>query len=203
MQLLPEKALYLIQHKILLLADLHFGKVNHFRKAGIAVPAKANKKNAETLIDLIQRTKPERIIFLGDLFHSHYNEDWEVIGQIRKHFAHLSFELVIGNHDIMSEQQYKRHSLQLHQKELKAGNFLLTHEVVDELHDGLYNLSGHMHPGVRLRGMAKQSMMLPCFYFGKSHGILPAFGSFTGLAKITPKRNEKVFVIAEGKIVEV
>ena len=56
-QLLPEKALYLIQHKILLLADLHFGKVNHFRKAGIAVPAKANKKNAETLIDLIQRTK--------------------------------------------------------------------------------------------------------------------------------------------------
>ena len=32
-QLLPEKAL-----------DLHFGKVNHFRKAGIAVPAKANKK---------------------------------------------------------------------------------------------------------------------------------------------------------------
>lgn len=43
-QLLPEKALYLIQHKILLLADLHFGKVNHFRKAGIAVPAKANKK---------------------------------------------------------------------------------------------------------------------------------------------------------------
>ena len=37
-QLLPEKALYLIQHKILLLADLHFGK------AGIAVPAKANKK---------------------------------------------------------------------------------------------------------------------------------------------------------------
>ena len=43
-QLLPEKALYLIQHKILLLADLHCGKVNHFLKAGIAVPAKANKK---------------------------------------------------------------------------------------------------------------------------------------------------------------
>ena len=116
--LLPEKALTLTSNKILLLADLHFGKINHFRKSGIPVPPKANNRNSEFLIDLLNRIKPERVIFLGDLFHSHYNEEWEVLGQVLKHFSSCKFELVKGNHDIMSKLQdecvqkyYKNHLL--------------------------------------------------------------------------------------------
>ena len=66
-RLLPQKAVWLKQQKILLLADLHFGKINHFRKSGIPVPAAANNKNTELLISLLQDTKPDRVIFLGDL----------------------------------------------------------------------------------------------------------------------------------------
>jgi len=36
--LLPQKAIYWQQQKALIVADVHFGKVGHFRKAGIAVP---------------------------------------------------------------------------------------------------------------------------------------------------------------------
>ena len=32
-------------------------------------------------------------------------------------------------------------------------------------------------------------------------GILPAFGSFTGLAKVSPKKDERIFVIADDKII--
>src|SRR6478736_7510859 len=101
-KLLPQKALLLKKSKILCIADLHFGKLSHFRKSGIAVPPKANEKNIEALIDLLNETKPERVIFLGDLFHSHYNDEWETVGQVLRHFSACSFELVLGNHDIMS-----------------------------------------------------------------------------------------------------
>lgn len=199
--LLPEKALWLKGRKTLLMADLHFGKINHFRKSGIPVPTKANDKNTETLISVLQLTKPDRVIFLGDLFHSHYNEEWEVLGQIRKHFVQCSFELVLGNHDILSAVQYERHAMKCYVNELREGGLILTHEPMNVVPVGFYNLAGHLHPGVRLRGTGKQSVALPCFHFGKHQGILPAFGSFTGIACIVPKKEDRVFVIAEDKII--
>jgi uncharacterized protein len=201
--LLPEKAVYLPNHKSLLVADLHFGKVNHFRKSGIAVPAKANDKNADSLINIINATKAERVIFLGDLFHSHYNEEWETVGQILNHFSACSFELVLGNHDILSLQQYQRHAIKVFENQLIIGQWLLTHEPLNATPENFYNLAGHIHPGARLKGSGRQSIMLPCFYFGKQQGILPAFGSFTGLATIHPKKDENIFVIAEGRVMRV
>jgi uncharacterized protein len=201
--LLAEKAVYLNKHNTLVVADLHFGKVNHFRKAGIAVPTKANDKNSSKLIDAIQVTKAERVIFLGDLFHSHYNEEWETVGQLLKHFAACKFELVLGNHDILNLQQYERHSIKVIESKLLIGQWLLTHEPLSSVEESFYNLAGHIHPGIRLRGGGRQSLMLPCFYFGKNQGILPAFGSFTGLAPIVPKKGEDVFVIAEERIMKV
>ncbi len=200
-ELLPQKALWLKNRGIVLLADLHFGKINHFRKSGIPVPPRANDKNTELLISVLQITKPERVIFLGDLFHSHYNEEWEVLGQVRRHFVNCAFELVLGNHDILSALQYERNNLQVHKQELRLQKFLLTHEPMDQVPEGVYNLSGHIHPAVRLKGTGRQSVMLPCFYFGKQQGILPAFGSFTGMARIVPKKEDRIFVIAENKVI--
>ncbi|MFM8739334.1 MAG: ligase-associated DNA damage response endonuclease PdeM [Cytophagales bacterium] len=198
LELLPQKAVFLPRHQALLLADVHFGKVNHFRKAGIAVPQKANDKNTEGLIELLRQTRATRVIFLGDLFHSHYNEEWEVIGQLTSHFKDVSFELVLGNHDILGEHQYKRHGFHLH-AQLALGHFLLTHEELTPVPAKYYNLSGHVHPGVRLHGKARQSLLLPCFYFGKRKGLLPAFGSFTGLAAVKPKEGDSVFAIIQSE----
>jgi uncharacterized protein len=201
--LLRQKAIFLRKRKILCIADLHFGKLSHFRKSGIPVPPRANEKNAEALIDLLNETKPERTIFLGDLFHSHYNNEWEVVGQVLKHFSACSFELVMGNHDIMSKLQYERHRMLVHPEHELVENLMLTHEPLDEIPDDVYNLAGHIHPGARLLGKGRQSIMLPCFYFGKRQGILPAFGSFTGLAGIPVKKNDRVYVVADEKIIRV
>jgi DNA ligase-associated metallophosphoesterase len=202
LELFPQKAVFWRKEKILLLADLHLGKVNHFRKFGIAAPAKANDKNIEVLVDLIWQTKPERVICLGDLFHSHYNPEWEVFGEVIKHFSAISFELVLGNHDIMSETQYLRKGIKVFD-DLQIGNYILTHHSLKEVPVHLYNLSGHIHPGVLLQGKGRQSLTLPCFYFGVHQGVLPAFGMFTGLARIEPKKEEKIFVIADNKIIAV
>jgi uncharacterized protein len=199
----PEKGLTMMADKLLVLADLHFGKINHFRKSGIPVPTKANDRNSEFLIDLINRVKPQRVIFLGDLFHSHYNEEWEVLGQVLHHFSACSFELVRGNHDIMSNLQYDRYKMQVHEDALKIGPFIFTHEPLEKTEGDFYNIAGHIHPGVHLSGNGRQSLTLPCFYFSQHQCIMPAFGSFTGLAKINPKKEDQIFVIAEGKILKV
>jgi uncharacterized protein len=200
MTLFPQKALFWRSERILLLADLHLGKINHFRKSGIPVPNKANDRNLEVLMDVISVTRPARIIFLGDLFHSHYNPEWEVFGELVKHYSNISFELVLGNHDVMSERQYERKGIKVYD-DLVLGPFLLTHHPLEEVPENLYNVAGHIHPGVSLIGRGRQSVTLPCFYFGMRQALLPAFGMFTGLARIAPKKDDRVFVVAEDKII--
>lgn len=201
--LLPEKAIWLPAQRSLVVADIHWGKIDHFRKAGIPIPTKGNYKNMETLVMLINTHQPERLILLGDLFHSDYNQEWETFGQVRKAFMQCSFELVMGNHDILGNHQYQRHLLKVHQECLRLGNLLFTHEPIDVIPEGQFNLAGHIHPGAHLVGKGRQSLMLPCFHVKKNQCVLPAFGTFTGLAKVKPKPGEKVFVIAEGKVLDV
>jgi metallophosphoesterase superfamily enzyme len=53
-----------------------------------------------------------------------------------------------------------------------------------------------LHPAVQLFGKGKQVFTLPCYYFGETNGILPAFGSFTGKAIIALEPESKVFAVA-------
>jgi len=202
LKLYPQKAVFWPGKDILFIADLHVGKINHFRRSGIPLPVKANDRNIELLIELIQAAKPKRVICLGDLFHSHYNPEWEVFGELVKHFKGVSFELVLGNHDIMSDLQYARKGIVVH-NELVIDDFIFTHHPLEEAHETKYNMAGHIHPGVYLRGKARQAMTLPCFYFGKHLALLPAFGMFTGLARIQPKKEDRVFAIVEDKVIDV
>lgn len=201
-ELFPQCGMLWPTQDALLLADLHLGKVNHFRKSGIPVPSKANDKNIEQLVDLIQLANPKRVIFLGDLFHSHYNSEWEVFGEVVRHFVGVDFELVMGNHDIMSAVQYERKGIRVYDR-LILNSFLLTHHPQEELDDEYYNLAGHVHPGVRLVGKGRQSLTLPCFHFGKRQGFLPAFGMFTGIARVRPEKEDRIFAIVNKEIVAV
>lgn len=198
--LYPQKAMLWKSQGILLLSDLHLGKINHFRRAGIPVPARANDDNLEQLVELIQLSDPQRIICLGDLFHSHYNAEWEVFGEVVAHFSSIRFDLVLGNHDIMGKYQYQRKGIHIHDT-LRLDDFLLSHHPMEAVPDGTYNIAGHIHPGVSLRGKARQGMTLPCFYFGERQAYLPAFGKFTGLARIAPKKDDRVYIIAENKVI--
>ena len=199
--LLPEKALFLDDYGVLLLADMHFGKVSHFRKSGIAVPKKVVESNWEKFIRLLQHVSPERVVFLGDLFHSFHNTEWEEFRQIIESFPAIRFELVEGNHDIMSRYQYEKTRIRVF-PELRLGSLLLSHEPVSNYQGPEYNLAGHLHPGVKLRGKARQALVLPCFWFGKHQGILPAFGKFTGLARIRPGEEDRVISVAGDKLVQ-
>lgn len=203
LRLFSEKALWWESRNILLISDMHLGKINHFRKAGIPVPHSPNDENIARLISLLQKVQPDRVLFTGDLFHSYYNTEWEVFGQVLKYFPSISFELIVGNHDIMSDYQYLKHKLQIHREPLIIDQFIFSHEPLEEIPRGAYNFAGHIHPGVVMRGLGRQRVKLPCFYFGAHQGLLPAFGAFTGLCKIKPQSEDKVYVILEDKVLKV
>ncbi len=199
--LLGEKAIYWPKHQMLLIADLHLGKVNHFRRSGIAVPSQSNNQNIERLISLLQHYDIKRVMFMGDLFHSHYNPSWEDFGTFINSFPEIKFDLVIGNHDIMSDRQFTKYGIIIYKKPILIEPFIISHEPLEDFEG--YNLAGHIHPGVVLRGRAKQGIRLPCFYFGKKQGLLPAFGEFTGLHKLSLKKEDRVYPIVEGKVIGV
>ena len=65
-----------------------------------------------------------------------------------------------------------------------------------------YILAGHLHPTVVLRQRGDR-LRLPCFHFGARVGVLPAFSTFTNGVVVQPERGDRVYVIAEQRVVAV
>lgn len=198
--LLPQKALYWERSRMLVISDLHAGKSGHFRKHGIAVPKTVNHKNTDLLDQLISGLDVEIILFLGDLFHSDSNNEVAEFKTWRKQYSGIEMFLTVGNHDILHDSDYGELNLHITES-LKAEPFIFLHDYND-LNKGsdLYPVSGHIHPSVKLRGKGRQKAFVPCFYFGKDHGLMPAFGNFTGSYRIRPAQGDHVFAIVADEI---
>ena len=203
--LLPQKAIYWQQEKALIVADMHMGKVGHFRKAGIAVPRDMEQTDLGELSDLIFEYKPAKLIFLGDLFHSDMNADWEWFRLWRQQHKKLDILLIRGNHDIIHDKHYLELNISLHD-ELQIGPFLMLHHPLSE--DKLaakeaYIFCGHIHPGVHLSGKGRQSITIPCFAFGQKQAILPSFGRFTGRVAMRHQKTDRVFGVLKDKVIAI
>lgn len=186
--------------KTLILADLHLGKATHFRKNGIAVPAAIENENYARLSTLLLNNDITRVLILGDLFHSDFNEQWNIFLFFIKKFPAISFDLVKGNHDILEEVKYTSENLKIYLKSYESEGFLFTHEPQED--KILYNICGHIHPGVKIKGSGKQVLRLPCFYFNQKSGILPAFGAFTGLHILNVSQNDEIYGIIENEVLK-
>lgn len=205
--LLPQKAIYWKEEKTLIISDLHFGKAAHFRKAGIAVPNGNITADILLLGKLIQKYLPETLIFLGDLFHSDFNSDWNLFSNWRKLHPTLKIILVKGNHDIIPSNYYSTLGIEIINKELYLGPFEFAHhpfslnQEISENHP--YRICGHLHPGIRLAGKGRQTATLSCFFFSKNQAILPAFGSFTGNFMIKPTEKDHIFCVVRNRIMSI
>jgi DNA ligase-associated metallophosphoesterase len=191
------------EEKTLIVSDLHFGKTGHFRKSGIAVPQAVYKEDLQRLVQLLQYFQPQQLVVVGDLFHSHQNKELELFQRWRHDFPDLHIHLVKGNHDILHHSWYKQCAIHVAEEELHLGHFRFRHDLENSaVNADAYFFSGHIHPGVRIKGAAKQSLSFPCFYFAKAFCVLPAFSRFTGIALVRPDDEENVFAIVNDHIVQ-
>jgi len=200
LELLPERAIYWKAQSTLIVADLHIGKVSHFRKAGIAIPMEAAEDCLIRLETLINSFDVKKLLILGDLFHSHMNKEWDDFVDLICRNPHIEFQLVMGNHDILDSKHYQRIPLSIYEEIYELGPFLFSHDATR--HESLYNIHGHIHPAVRLHGKGKQSIRLQCYFFGPNQAILPAFGTFTGNHTLKQSVSDNVFVIVGDKVMK-
>lgn len=194
------------QEQTLILSDLHFGKTGHFRKSGIAVPQKVYKEDLQRLVTAIQHFDPEQLIIAGDLFHSHNNKELEWFRRWRNDLPGVRIKLVKGNHDILEDEWYKDCGMDIYHEELRIGRFVFRHDLgtaTASTANDEFVFSGHLHPGISLHGMGRQSMHFPCFYFTESHCVLPAFSHFTGTYKVNPGKGDTVFAIVNDILMKI
>ncbi|WP_310993513.1 ligase-associated DNA damage response endonuclease PdeM [Aequorivita marina] len=193
----PSGAIFWEEQNMLLIADVHLGKIAHFRKHGAPVPANAAFNNLEKLTEVTNYFNPKTVCFLGDLFHSQLNEEWK---DFVKWVEYCTAEVILisGNHDIIPQYLYKDLGVKVFDDMLLNG-FHLTHHPTN-LED-TFNFCGHIHPGIIMKGMGRQFLRLPCFYKTLNSLILPAFGNFTGKHILTPSTKDEVFAIVEDEVI--
>jgi len=202
--LLAEKAIYWEKEDALLIADLHIGKISHFRKSGIALPSKAIQDNLSAFSKLLVKYPSKKVIILGDLFHSDFNHEWIAFSNLLKQFPEVDFILVCGNHDILEKEIFTSSGLQFYDKYLTFSSFVLVHDEQEApIDDNNYAFCGHLHPGVRLNGLGRQTLSLPCFHINNRRIVLPAFGKFTGYKNLKMEKGDQVFAISEENIFEI
>jgi uncharacterized protein len=202
----PSGAALLTAEQTLLVADAHFGKAVSFRRLGVPVPSGTTTETLQTLSQALAQTRASRLVFLGDFLHSrrsHAANTLAALRQWRAEHASLEITLVRGNHDDRAGDPPADLDITIVDEPLPLGRFALCHH--PEPVPGRYVLAGHWHPCISVGGRAFERLRLPCFWFGddtgalpaNAVGVLPAFGSFTGMHRIEPRAGDRIFPIAD------
>ncbi len=194
-----DRALYWPRADTLVIADLHLGKADHFRRAGIALPRGGTGHDLQRLDALLERTEAARLLVLGDLVHgllpdAPWRKTWL---RWRRARPRLQVEVVAGNHDRQLRADAagaEALGVALHAECLVEPPFVFFH---DPASASGYTLSGHLHPVLRLPGLPR----LPAFRFGMRGGVLPAFTAFSGGQVFAPEPGERVFACGPGTLV--
>ncbi|MCR4033754.1 MULTISPECIES: ligase-associated DNA damage response endonuclease PdeM [Flavobacterium] len=190
-------ALFWEEKKMIIISDVHLGKITHFRKHGIAIPQNAVSENFKKITDILEHFQPEKIIFLGDLFHSSMNSEWDLFEEWISNHNQETY-LIAGNHDIIDQKHYYEIGI-LVVDVLEIDGFFFTHHPTEK--EDFFNFSGHIHPGIILRGLGMQSLKLRCFFHKPNQMILPAFGEFTGKFILKPESDHLVYAIAGNEVI--
>ncbi|MCC7326263.1 MAG: ligase-associated DNA damage response endonuclease PdeM [Burkholderiales bacterium] len=195
-ELHAERALYWPATRTLFVADMHLGKAAAFRAGGVPVPRGGTGADFARLSVLLGRTRARRLLVLGDFLHAAAGRVAALdVAYRRWRDTHpeLTVTLVRGNHDDRAGDPPADWGVDVVAEPHLLAPFIACHHPVVPRTG--YALCGHLHPGVRLAGV-DDAARLPCFVLGTQRAILPAFGSFTGLAIIPRARGDRLVAVA-------
>ncbi len=176
LQLCADRALYWPARRRLLVADVHLGKDDTFRAAGIALPAGGTRADLDRLTALIERHGAQSLWVLGDLLHgplvdARWREDW---ARFLARHAGLEMLLIEGNHDRAAV--HAKLGIAQRADRVVDGPFSFAH-APHTPGDGRLAICGHLHPVVRVPGFRGR---FPAFAVIGPQLVLPAFSLFTG-----------------------
>lgn len=198
--LLAQKAIYWPARKMLIIADIHFGKAAAFRALGVPVPRGTTTQNLLALDALLAAYPCDEIIFLGDFLHARAAHAPATVAAMlawRARHPRLRLTVVRGNHDWHAGDPAAALGIRMADEPHTLDGLSFCHHP-DTVAPG-HVLAGHVHPVFHLRA-GRGGVRLPCFLLGASRSILPSFGAFTGGHAVQPASGERVYVTADAVI---
>jgi len=203
-ELLADGAALWVGRRWLVIADAHFGKAATFRARGVPVPQGTTSETLDRIDRLIDAHAPDSLVVLGDLFHAreaHAPATLAALSKWRARRSALSIVLVEGNHDRTAGDPPAALGIRVVAEPWRVEALAFCHQ--PQFVDGAFALAGHLHPAIRLYGRADDSVRLPCFWLREGLAVLPAFGAFTGGARIEREPGDRVIALAEDRLYEV
>ncbi len=194
--LLGARALYWPARAALMIADLHLGKGDVFRRAGIGLPAGGTVHDLARLDALLERHPARTLWVLGDLLHGPLHEaswlaQWR---QWRLRQGALDIAVIRGNHD--RALQAGRLLVRDAGERAEVGSFVLRHDpVVEPDH---HVLCGHVHPLCELPGVGRR---FPAFWLRPGLTVLPAFSHFSAGVVAPLRSGEQLAACVDDAIV--
>ena len=200
LEMLPSRALFIVETKELLICDIHLGKAEYFQQNGIPLTNNSDANNFSRIKTIVKKYSPEKLIILGDLFHSKYSLDKTLQQKVENlpELLKTNVELVVGNHDVgCSIKNIKIFDVK------KTKNITYSHEPVNSTGSKTLNICGHYHPKLYLRSNGDK-LSFRCFAMDSNRNtlFLPAFGDLTGgyPCKMSFK---KWAIVSEEEIIEI
>lgn len=172
-----QRSMYWPKEKALILSDIHLGKSQYFQSHGLGFPNILHNKDSIRLCFLLKNLSVEKIIIVGDLYHTGSLSEQVLWRDFLSSF-NLEAWVILGNHDRLKAKLPDSKTSYMSQLQLQG--ILFQH--IPDIQPIQHQICGHIHPGVRL-GKGKDFLDLPCFLVSDYQIILPAFSEFSGLDK--------------------
>ena len=200
LEMLPSRALFLPGTKELLICDIHLGKADYFQQNGIPLTNNSDKNNFARIKKIVKKYSPEKLIILGDLFHSKYSIDKTLQKKVEDlpELLKTNVELILGNHDVGCDiKNIKIFDIR------KTKNITFSHEPVKSENKNTLNICGHYHPKIYLKNKGDK-LSFSCFAMDLNKNVLylPAFGDLTGVYSCK-KSFKKWAIISEEELIEI
>lgn len=173
---LPSGALWVPEHGLLCVSDLHLGKAERMARRGNGLlPPYDSADTLQRLFQAVETLEPVTVVCLGDSFDDLAAADGlaetDRLRLIRL-MAGRDWIWIEGNHDPGPLELGGRHLAEYRCDTLTFRHIALHGPVMGEI-------SGHYHPKATV-GAKGRRVRRPCFLTDGNRLILPAFGTFTG-----------------------
>jgi DNA ligase-associated metallophosphoesterase len=173
-------ALWVLNHRTLIAADLHLEKGSAFAARGQMLPPYDSRATLDRLEAEIEVLQPAAVVLLGDSFHDAASVGRMAVddrARLDRLAAGRDWIWLEGNHDIAALAGAMDDLVGEVVETMALGSLRLIHEPQPGAQPG--EIAGHLHPAARVRA-PRGTVRRRCFITDGQRIILPAFGAYAG-----------------------